>query len=104
MKDTKHSKVLKVLELSSPFCMVKLQSREFSVNRELLVENLQKKTLGASRFAYSSVKSDANHFSELCFTPRLKQNVQAAGMRNSCIEKSKGNFMLKVIKLKRGKL
>ena len=30
---------------------------------------------------YSSVKSDANHFSELSFTPRLKGNVQAARMR-----------------------
>ena len=53
---------------------------------------------------YSSVKSDANHFIELSFTPRLKQNVQAARMRISGIEKSKGNFMLKVIKLKSGKL
>ena len=30
---------------------------------------------------YSSVKSDANHFSELPFTPRLKKNVLAARMR-----------------------
>ena len=30
---------------------------------------------------YSSVKSDANHFSELSFTPRLKGNVWAARMR-----------------------
>ena len=30
---------------------------------------------------YSSVKSDANHFSELSSTPRLKQNVQEARMR-----------------------
>ena len=30
---------------------------------------------------YSSVKSDANHFSEFSFTPRLKRNVQEARMR-----------------------
>ena len=29
----------------------------------------------------SSVKSDANYFSELSFTPRLKRNVWAARMR-----------------------
>ena len=53
---------------------------------------------------YSSVKSDANHFSELSFTPRLKRNVQAARMRISCMKKSKEKFMLKGIKLKSGKL
>ena len=47
----------KFLELSSWFHMVKLQSRE------VLVENLQEKTLSASCFVYGSVKSDANHFS-----------------------------------------
>ena len=61
--------------------MVKLQLRGFSVNSELLVENLQEKTLVASRFVYSSVKSDANHFSELSFIPILKGNVRAARMR-----------------------
>ena len=30
---------------------------------------------------YSSVKSDANHFSELSFTPRLKRNFRTARMR-----------------------
>ena len=30
---------------------------------------------------YSSGKSDANHFNELSFTPRLKQNVLAARMQ-----------------------
>ena len=30
---------------------------------------------------YSSIKSGANHFSKLSFTPRLKQSVWAARMR-----------------------
>ena len=34
-----------------------------------------------SCFVYSSVKSAANHFSELFFTPRPKQNVRAARVR-----------------------
>ena len=42
--------------------------RGFSVNSKLLVENLQEKTVVSSCFVYSSVKSDANHFSELSFT------------------------------------
>ena len=46
-----------------------------------MVKNLQEKTLVASRFVYSSVKSDANHFSELSFIPRLKGNVRTAKMR-----------------------
>ena len=54
--------------------------RGFSVNSKLLVENLQEKTLVASRFVYSSAKSNANHFSELSFTARLKGNVLAARM------------------------
>ena len=55
--------------------------RGFAVNSELLVENLQEKTIVASCFVCSSVKSDADHFSELSFTPRLKGNVQTARMR-----------------------
>ena len=46
-----------------------------------MVENFLENTLVASRFVYSGVKSDANHFSELSFTPRLKPNVRAAKMR-----------------------
>ena len=52
--------------------------RAFSVNSKLLVKNLQEKTVVSSCFVYSSVKSDANHFNELSFTPRLKGNVWAA--------------------------
>ena len=55
--------------------------RGFSVNSELLVKNLQEKILVLSYFVYSSVKSDANHFSELSFASRLKLNAWAARMR-----------------------
>ena len=55
--------------------------RGFSANSKLLFENLQEKTLFASRFVCSSVKSNANHFNELSFTPRLKENVRVARMR-----------------------
>ena len=70
MKDTKHSKVWEVFKII--FMLLHGQAaveRGFSVNSKLLVENLLEKTLVVSRFVCSSVKSDANHFSELSFTP-----------------------------------
>ena len=82
MKDAKHAKVWEIFRiiftLSHGQAAVEIG---FSVNIKLLVENLQEKTLLASCFVYSSVKSDANHFIELSFTTRLKRNVQAARMQ-----------------------
>ena len=81
-KDVKHAKLWEIFRNIFPLLHGEAAvERGFSVNCELLVENLQEKTLVASRFVYSSVKSDANHFSELSFTPRLKGNVRAARMR-----------------------
>ena len=100
-KDAEHSNVWEVFRII--FMLLHGQAaveRGFLVNSELLVENLLEKTFVVSCIVYSSVKSDANHFSELSFTPRLKRNVQAARMHISCMKKSKENFMLKVIKLK----
>ena len=70
MKDAVHAKGWEVFRII--FTLSHGQAaveREFSVNCKLLVENLQEKTLVSSRFVYSSVKSDANHFSELSLTP-----------------------------------
>ena len=69
-KDAKHAKVWKVFGII--FILLHGQAaveREFSVNSKLLVENLQEKILVASRFVYSSIQSDANHFSELFLSP-----------------------------------
>ena len=82
MKDAKHLKVWEVFRII--FTLLHGQAaveRGFSVNSELLVENLQEKTLGASRFACSSVKSDANHFSELFFTPQTE--TKCLGSKNA---------------------
>ena len=82
LKDAKHSKVWEIFR--NIFTLSHGQAeveRGFSGNSELLVENLQEKILVASRFVYSSIKSNANHFSELSFTPRLKRNVRTARMR-----------------------
>ena len=71
MKGAKHAKVWEsfriIFTLSHGEAAVEMG---FSVNSELLVENLQEKILVASCFVCSSVKSDANHLSELSFTSR----------------------------------
>ena len=62
--------------------MVKLQSREgFQSTMNFWLKTCKEKVLVASRFMYGNGKSDADHFSELSFTSRLKQNVQAARMQ-----------------------
>ena len=73
MKDAKVWEVFRIIFtlLHGPVAV----KRGFSVNSEVLVENWLEKTLVATCFACSGVKSDANHFSELSFTRRLKQNV-----------------------------
>ena len=82
IKDAKHAKAWDVFRIifTHLHCQAAVE-RGFSVNSKLLVENLQEKTLVVSRFVYSSVKSDANRFSELSFTSRLKGNVWVARMR-----------------------
>ena len=82
MEDVKHAKVWEIFRNIFPLSHGQAAvERGFSVNSELLVENLQEETLVASRFVYSSVKIDANHFSELSFTPRLKGNARAVRMQ-----------------------
>ena len=56
------------------------RERGFSVNSGLLVEDLQEKTLVASLFVYSNVKSDANHFSELFFP---QTETKCSGSKNA---------------------
>ena len=73
IKDIKLAKVWEVFRII--FMLLHGQAavvRGFSVNSKLLVKNFQEQTLVASCLVYSSIKSDANHFSELSFTPRLK--------------------------------
>ena len=82
MKDAKHAKVWEVFTNICTLSHVQAAvERGFSVNSKLLVENLQEKILVATCFVYSSVTRDANHFSELSVTPRLKGNLRAARMR-----------------------
>ena len=91
MEGAKHAKVREVFRVIFPLLHGQAAvERGFLLNSKLMIENLQEKTLVASRFGYSTVKSDANHFNELSFTPRLKGNVQAARMRYQlCLKKQR---------------
>ena len=81
MKDAKHSKVWEVFRIVFTFLHGQAAvERGFSVNSKLLVENLQEKTLVSNRFVYSGVKRDANHFSELSFTPT---ETKCSGSKNA---------------------
>lgn len=55
--------------------------RGYSVNNELLVENMQEKTVVTLRTVYDSIQATGQHFTELPFTPRLKRHVRASRMR-----------------------
>jgi len=55
--------------------------RGFLMNNGLMVENMKKESLTASRFVYDTVKNSAVHFSEIRLTPRLKRNVRAGRIR-----------------------
>lgn len=55
--------------------------RGYSVNKELLIENMQEKTLVALRKVHDAVSSTLTDISELSLTPKLKQNLKAARMR-----------------------
>ena len=55
--------------------------RGFLINNGLMVENMKKESLTASRFVCNTVKNSAVHFSEIRLTLRLKRNLRAARMR-----------------------
>ena len=104
MKDVKHARVWEIFK--NIFTLMHGQAaveRGFSVNSKLLVENLQEKTLVGNRFVYSSVKSDAYHFSELSFTSRLKGNVWEARMRYQLYLEEQGKLHAKSDKAKKSK-
>ena len=81
MKDANHTKVWKVFRIIFTLSHGQVVvTRGFSVSK-LLVENLQEKTLVASCFVCSSVKSYADHFSKLSFTPQTE--TKCLGSKNA---------------------
>ena len=64
--------------------------RGYSVNKDLLIENMQEKTIVAMRTVYDSVSAMNVHFTDMQLTPKLKQHVKSARMRyNQYLEDTK---------------
>jgi len=70
MKNAKYAKLWEVFQII--FALSHGQAaveRGFSINNELMVENMKEESLIACRFVYDTVKSSAVHFSEIRLTP-----------------------------------
>ena len=82
MKNAKYAKLWEVFLIIFTLCHGQAAvERGFSINNELMVENMKEESLIASRFVYDTVKSSAVHFSEIRLNRRLKRNVRVVRMR-----------------------
>jgi len=82
MKNAKYAKLWEVFLIIFTLCHGQAAvERGFSINNELIVENMKEESLIASRFVYDTVKSSAVHFSEIRLNRRLKRNVRVVRMR-----------------------
>jgi len=73
MKSAKYAKLWGVFQIIFTLCHGQAAvERGFSINNELMVENVKEKSLIASPFVYDTVKSSAVHFSEIRLNRRLK--------------------------------
>ena len=80
MKNAKYAKLWEVFQII--FNAMSWQAaveRGFSINNELMVENMKEESLIASRFVYDTVKSSAVHFSEIRFTPDWNEMFEQWG-------------------------
>ena len=55
--------------------------RGYSVNKDMLIENLHKKTVVALRTVHDSISTLEDHFTKLPLTPAMKRHVMSARMR-----------------------
>ena len=53
----------------------------YSVNKDLLIENLHEKTVVALRTVHDSISTLEDHFIKLPLTPAMKRHVKSARMR-----------------------
>ena len=53
----------------------------YSVNKDILIENIQEKTVIALRTIYGSVSGTDGHFSEMLLTPKLTRHMKSVRMR-----------------------
>ncbi|KAJ8043765.1 hypothetical protein HOLleu_11016 [Holothuria leucospilota] len=82
LKNTKFAKLWDVFKLLLTLSHGQASvERGYSVNKDMLVENMQEKTLVALRTVYDSIAATGQDFTEVPFTPRMKRNIKAARMR-----------------------
>ena len=55
--------------------------RGYSVNKDMLIENLHEKTVVALRTVHDSISTLEDHFTKLPLTPAMKCHVMSATMR-----------------------
>ena len=55
--------------------------RGYSVNKDMLIENLHEKTVVALRTVHDSISTLEDHFTKLPLTPAMKRHVMSARMR-----------------------
>ena len=55
--------------------------RGYSVNKDMLIENLHEKTVVALRTVHDSIPTLEDHFTKLSLTPAMKRHVMSARMR-----------------------
>ena len=53
----------------------------YSVNKDMLIENLHEKTVVAMRTVHDSISTLEDHFTKLPLTPAMKRHVMPARMR-----------------------
>ncbi|KAJ8043443.1 hypothetical protein HOLleu_10524 [Holothuria leucospilota] len=82
LKNTKFAKLWDVFKLLLTLSHGQASvERDYLVNKDMLVENMQEKTLVALRTVYDSIAATGQDFTEVPFTPRMKRNIKAARMR-----------------------
>lgn len=62
--------------------------RGYSVNNDLLVENMKEKTVTSLRTVYDSVSASGKHFTSIPLNEDLKRNVKSARMRYETYKES----------------
>ena len=55
--------------------------RGYSVNKDMLIENLHEKTVVTLRTVHDSISTLEDHFTKLPLTPAMKHHVMSARMR-----------------------
>ena len=83
MNNSKYGKLWRVIKMLLTISHGQASvERGYSVNSDLLIENMQEKTVVALPTVYDGVMASGSHFCDVSITPRLKRNIRSARMRD----------------------